>query len=179
MPNIRVDEDVYDFLKGRAEPFTDTPNSVLRRILGLDGEVARDAEGTEPATEPQLGPARGSATGSRRRKGKKQQARRGKKAKRTRAPSGLLLPLEDYFDTIIDVLRDQGGQAAARDVIAAVGDRLSDRLTSADKEPIESGLIRWQNRVQFARHRLVEAGRISKTSPRGVWALSPNGDGSR
>ena len=35
--NIRVDQDGYDFLKARAEPFADTPNSVLRRVLRLEG----------------------------------------------------------------------------------------------------------------------------------------------
>jgi negative regulator of replication initiation len=34
MYNIEVDEEVYNFLKERAEPFIDTsPNSVLRRLL--------------------------------------------------------------------------------------------------------------------------------------------------
>ena len=34
-PTIRVDDEVYDFLKSNAEPFHDTPNLVLRRLLGL------------------------------------------------------------------------------------------------------------------------------------------------
>ena len=34
-PTIRIDDDVFDELKGHAEPFVDTPNSVLRRLLGL------------------------------------------------------------------------------------------------------------------------------------------------
>ncbi|MFF0052847.1 hypothetical protein ACFYRI_00400 [Streptomyces microflavus] len=38
---IRVDNDVFAALQRLAEPFTDTPNSVLRRLLGL----------TEPSTE--------------------------------------------------------------------------------------------------------------------------------
>lgn len=32
---IEVDEEVYNFLKQHAEPFKDTPNSVLRRFLPL------------------------------------------------------------------------------------------------------------------------------------------------
>ena len=35
-PTIRVDEEVYGWLQGNARPFEDTPNSVLRRIAGLD-----------------------------------------------------------------------------------------------------------------------------------------------
>lgn len=33
---IRVDDEVYERLKGMAEPFSDTPNRVLRRVLELD-----------------------------------------------------------------------------------------------------------------------------------------------
>src|SRR4051812_11162508 len=36
MPTIRIDDDVYESLKKKAEPFVDTPNSVLRRMLDLD-----------------------------------------------------------------------------------------------------------------------------------------------
>ncbi|MEV0782136.1 hypothetical protein AB0I52_03920 [Streptomyces sp. NPDC050423] len=32
---IRVDDEVFAALQSRAEPFTDTPNSVIRRLLGL------------------------------------------------------------------------------------------------------------------------------------------------
>jgi hypothetical protein len=35
-PTIRIDDDVYRWLQGQAAPFDDTPNSVLRRIGGLD-----------------------------------------------------------------------------------------------------------------------------------------------
>jgi hypothetical protein len=36
MPTIRIDDEVYKWLKSQAEPFEDTPNSVLRRLAGLD-----------------------------------------------------------------------------------------------------------------------------------------------
>ena len=38
MPVIRVDDEVWKELQGRAEPLVDTPNSVLRKILGLTGD---------------------------------------------------------------------------------------------------------------------------------------------
>ncbi|WP_137233866.1 DUF4357 domain-containing protein [Streptomyces sp. BPSDS2] len=40
---IRVDDDVFAALQKRAEPFTDTPNSVLRRLLGLVEQPAQDS----------------------------------------------------------------------------------------------------------------------------------------
>ena len=36
MPVIRIDDEVWNWLKGIAEPLVDTPNSVLRRLAGLD-----------------------------------------------------------------------------------------------------------------------------------------------
>lgn len=36
MPTIRVSDEVFAALKRRAEPLVDTPDSVLRRELGLD-----------------------------------------------------------------------------------------------------------------------------------------------
>lgn len=36
MPTIRVDDEVYAWLQSNARPFEDTPNSVLRRLAGID-----------------------------------------------------------------------------------------------------------------------------------------------
>jgi hypothetical protein len=36
MPTIRIDNEIYGWLKSQAIPFEDSPNSVLRRIAGLD-----------------------------------------------------------------------------------------------------------------------------------------------
>ena len=36
MPVLRVDDEVWNWLKAHATPFEDTPNSVLRRLAGLD-----------------------------------------------------------------------------------------------------------------------------------------------
>lgn len=35
-PTIRIDEEVWQWLKSHAAPLEDTPNSVLRRLAGLD-----------------------------------------------------------------------------------------------------------------------------------------------
>jgi hypothetical protein len=35
-PTIRIDDEVYKWLQSQAVPFDDSPNSVLRRIAGLD-----------------------------------------------------------------------------------------------------------------------------------------------
>jgi hypothetical protein len=40
-PTIRIDDQVWGVLKGHAEPLEDTPNDVLRRLLGLDSARPR------------------------------------------------------------------------------------------------------------------------------------------
>ena len=52
VPTIRIDEEVYAWLQQNARPFEDTPNSVLRRIAGLE------TPGTEKSME-QKGGTRG------------------------------------------------------------------------------------------------------------------------
>ena len=43
MPTIRVDDEVFRVLQRKGQAFVDTPNSVLRRILGLNKKTARAA----------------------------------------------------------------------------------------------------------------------------------------
>ncbi len=40
-PTIRIDEEVFKALQKDAKPFVDTPNDVLRRLLGLNGSSAK------------------------------------------------------------------------------------------------------------------------------------------
>ncbi len=40
MPTIRIDDEVFKALQTRAQPLVDTPNSVLRRLLELNGASA-------------------------------------------------------------------------------------------------------------------------------------------
>src|SRR4051794_8880819 len=44
MPTVRIDDEVLEALKAEAEPFVDTPNTVIRRLLGLEG----GANGSSP-----------------------------------------------------------------------------------------------------------------------------------
>src|SRR3990172_6906575 len=58
-PTIRIDEEIYAWLQGNARPFEDTPNSVLRRIAGLekpDQETSTDQSTapSDPRQKPRL-----------------------------------------------------------------------------------------------------------------------------
>ncbi|MGB3225425.1 MAG: hypothetical protein WBB23_21725 [Desulforhopalus sp.] len=39
MPTVRIDDEVYSWLQNLAQPFEDTPNSVLRRIAKLEDKT--------------------------------------------------------------------------------------------------------------------------------------------
>lgn len=150
---IQVDAEVFERLKADAEPFVDTPNSVLRRLLGLEsgGGSARGA----PAKTPR--------------------AQTGRSGRRKRAKTGTLLEQEAYFKPILAALNANDGRAPTREVLDEVGEALKDRLTQADRGRISSGGIRWENRAQFARLKMVDRGLLRADSPRGVWEITDAG----
>ena len=45
-PTVRIDGEVWAWLKGQARPLEDTPNTILRRVAGLDPPI--DTERTAP-----------------------------------------------------------------------------------------------------------------------------------
>jgi hypothetical protein len=172
-PTIRIDEEVFDELKKHAEPFIDTPNSVLRRLLGLsearaatNGSSDRDLERDEglgrSANEPGPSPSR-------------HRRRRSKTPRAPRAKTGTILAEAEYEIPMLEVIAEHGDLAAAREVLDELETRLGGLLTEVDKEPLASGDIRWRNRAQFVRLRLVEQGDLVKNSPRGIWALTEQG----
>jgi hypothetical protein len=56
-PVIRIDDEVYSWLQSRARPFDDTPNSVLRRLAGIDtGEPSAQTQNGAVMPKPQIGP---------------------------------------------------------------------------------------------------------------------------
>ena len=57
MYEIEVDEEIYDFLKKHAEPFKDTPNSVLRRYLPLRSDKVEIKDSTTVKISSQFPPS--------------------------------------------------------------------------------------------------------------------------
>jgi hypothetical protein len=154
---VRVDEDVYRELERRIETFADTPNTVLRRLLGLDaGGQARVAEA---ATLYRAAPWR--LTGFRRGRPvslERQQARQ-----------------NEFTVPILETLVRLGGEARARDVLDEVGRRIEGDLTPLDREPLSNGEPRWRVSAGFERKNLVERGLLDARSPRGVWRITDAG----
>ncbi len=165
-----MDDEVYEFLKSQAEPFVDTPNSVLRRLLGL-------APTDDPDTDSAVA-ARGTGGTQARSGGPSVQLRRSRSGygrRPVRAPSGSLLPSREYTRPVLQALVDAGGSAPAAVIVEVVGKHLGDRLTELDRGPLQSGEVRWKNRTQFARLRLVQRGLLAKDSPPGTWEITEEG----
>jgi hypothetical protein len=152
---IQIDLQVWHRLKLHARPLEDTPNTVLRRLLGIDDmppeELAPSPRPVDPAspTSPAI----------------------------RRANHGELLPESEYELPILDVLaRSPNGASSARRVTQEVGERLRKRLSPLDFQKLPSGAgVRWENRVAFTRLRLVERGLLEKDSPRGIWEITDAG----
>jgi hypothetical protein len=54
MQTIEIDTDVFAFLQKNARPFVDTPNSTLRRLLGLNGSKAQPQKKSPSAPDADL-----------------------------------------------------------------------------------------------------------------------------
>src|SRR5215204_5255533 len=164
-PTIRISQDTYEQLQEHATPFTDTPDSVIRRLLGLDtadaeialaqgdasaapgssptraGRPARDAQG------PRAAVAHGSGRAEKRRtSGPRSTAPKGASgpgAKRgARAPRGSLMHEADYEIPILAALSARGGRAGKNEVLDALEPLLADKLTELDRTELNSGEIR-------------------------------------
>ncbi len=55
MPTIRIDDEVYEWLKSQAIPFEDNPNSVLRRVAGLATRALGSTEAVTSENEDSTG----------------------------------------------------------------------------------------------------------------------------
>jgi hypothetical protein len=164
-----ISSDAWDAWKEAAKPF-ELPDDVLRRVLGVRMKSVAAVATAPAASAPDSAARTTRPSRSGRRREKSGQ-------KRSRVPSELLLPESQYELPILQALSATGGRRPTREVVEEVGRVLNGRLTEVDREPIrDGGPPRWQNRVQFARLRLVKAGLMKGDSPRGVWEISPAGE---
>jgi hypothetical protein len=159
MPTIRLDDDVFNGLKTLAEPFTDTPNSVIRRLLEERGALlttrtVSESGGAIPnkraTAQGVIGPS--SASG--------------------------LTPQATYEKYLLHVLATRfNGRGDKREVTEAVLESLQSRepLNSADLERVKTGETKAENTIAWGRNALKERGLIRLASPRGTWELTEKG----
>lgn len=168
-PQVEIDDDILDELKRHAEPFVDTPSTVLRRLLGLG---ASNGAGDSPT---HAGPREHPEAGHRRGRSSKSPGSRSKAPRMPRAKTGTILSEDEYDVPILEILADHGGRAPSREVLDELETRLGGKLTPVDRSELATGDVRWRNRAQFVRLRLVKQGDMVADSPRGVWELSEQG----
>ncbi|MCZ7529633.1 MAG: winged helix-turn-helix domain-containing protein [Acidimicrobiia bacterium] len=163
---IEVDDDVFEALQAKAEPLVDSVNDVLRRVLEISGNGATPKERTSAENGASVSTTVKESRRRRRRKGERPR----------RAPKGSLLPEEEYEIPILAAILELGGKAPTSEVVELVGEKLDAKLGDIDRELIGSGDVRWRNRVQFVRLKLIQRGDMSKNSPRGTWEITPQGE---
>jgi hypothetical protein len=174
--NIEIDDAVFEFLGKRARPFVDSPNDVLRRLLGLDDESPLVRSGSAANREPETSDSPQNA--GRERRGfmplpKFAVNASGKRVQRI--PAGEMLPLEEYAPYILQALSAAGGEVRSRQMPQALLPLVGDRLTPVDKEVDETGVPRWHKRVGWAGSMCRKAGHIDPEAPRGVWRITQEG----
>ena len=148
MPTIRIDDEVWRALQDQAAPFVDTPNAVLRRVLGLD-----KADRTVPPKATMTHSTHGGI---------------GDEGERETI----------YRLPILQALVELGGQGEVRNVLRRVGEELEGKaaLKPFLREDLPSGQsVRWENRAQWERLHMVEAGLLKRNSLRGVWEITDLG----
>ncbi|HMC50825.1 MAG TPA: winged helix-turn-helix domain-containing protein [Solirubrobacterales bacterium] len=146
---IEVDDEVMAKVQAQAKPFVDSPNDALRRLLGL--RSASEALCARlPATKPPSVPF-------------------------ARVPAGELLPMSEIELAVLRAVSQAGGSAPRAGVKEVVERMLAEKLTPLDRAPIPTGAIRWENRLGFARLRLIERGHLRSDSRRGLWELTDAG----
>lgn len=151
MPSVQLDPEVFNALKALAEPFVDTPNTVIRRLLKEKGVLAMPGAPVRPNAG----------------EGKESQASNRRTVSQPVCEKFLLHALATKFK----------GGAHKNDVTAAVLDamRTRDMLSESDFELVSSGESRVANTIAWGRNALKERGLIRGTSRRGFWELTEEG----
>jgi hypothetical protein len=91
-----------------------------------------------------------------------------------RVPRGSILPMPEFEMPILLAISEAGGSAPRSAVIDAVGVALEDHLTDLDRQPLRSGRLRWQSRVDHVRNGLVRRG-LLESGQLGIWKLTEAG----
>ena len=84
--------------------------------------------------------------------------------------------MDRYYHPILEAVFELGGTGRVNDVLGMVEKKLQPVLPKEDYQPLPSGNdIRWHNRAQWARKRLIGKGLLKADSPWGIWELTEEG----
>ena len=154
MPTVRLDDEVFEALKRTAEPFVDSPNAVIRRLLVEKGLLAARPQRARPA-----GPRPGAPA----------------PAARERLDLTAQRVYESYL--LATLARDFAGRGDKRSVTRGVIERMvaQGHIGPAELELVATGDTRAENTITWARNALKNRGLLSRASRRGIWELSDEG----
>lgn len=146
MPTVRLEDEVFDALKKLAEPFVDTPSTVIRRLLEEKGILRKRPAAARSAHDRTAGQAlTPQATYEVFLLGVLAREFGGKGHKR------------DVTHAIIRQMQGRG------------------LIGAADLELVATGETRAENTIVWGRNALKERGLIARASPRGIWELTAEG----
>jgi len=96
---------------------------------------------------------------------------------RTRKSATLqVTPQNAYRLPILEALEQLNGRGRVQEVLTIVYEKLEERLTQDDLEPLPSGEVnRWTNKAMWERLRMVHEGLLRNDSPKGVWEITEAG----
>ena len=177
--DIEIDDEVFARLQAQAIPLVDSPNDVLRRLLGLDKprtvrergdprqeggtvSLSLEAAGNDSKTRNTLIPP-------------PPPPRRRARSSNARRAAGELLPLEEYCRPILTALVENGGELRSRQVPEAMAHLIDDYLRPADRVVDSEGIPVWFGRVGWAGSMCRKEGHLDSAAPRGIWRITDEG----
>lgn len=157
MPTIRIDDDIFEGLKGLAEPFVDTPNTVIRRLLAehMPHKPGHEEPAATKVILPKIEPVPPTGT-----------------------PHKTLTPQPIYEQFLLYVLAtDFDGSGTKLEVTQKVIELMNARgyISDADMDRVSTGETKAANTIAWGRNALKERGLISRQSRKGVWELTSRG----
>jgi hypothetical protein len=84
-------------------------------------------------------------------------------------------PQREYLLPLLRVLCEQGGRVRAREAVQATLGLMKPRLLPRDFEPTETGRIRYDTAIRFARETLKQRGLLKPSSSDGHWEVTDAG----
>jgi hypothetical protein len=93
----------------------------------------------------------------------------------TEGDSAQTTPQRDYYLPLLRVLCEHGGRMQAREAVASTKERMKERLLPKDYEPAETGRIRYDYNIRFAREALKQLGLIKPKEILGQWEITDAG----
>jgi hypothetical protein len=145
MPTIRIDPDVFAGLQKLAQPFVDSPNAVIRRLLEERGLLAAKTEASEPSPP---------------------------RPRHALTPQAVY---ESYLLHVLAAEFDGRGHKRDVTHAVVKRMMKDGHIGAADQELVSTGETKAENTITWARNALKGRGWVARGSPRGMWELTEEG----